>query len=59
MSDGMICRSAIILTLRKENDIMKKIIAFLKKLWNYDPWKPYIDAGVIDFSGQGRNKYGR
>lgn len=38
---------------------MKKIIAFLKKFLRYDPWKPYIDAGVIDFSGQGRNKYGK
>ena len=38
---------------------MKKIIAFLKKLLNYDPYKQYINAGIIDLSGQGRNKYGK
>ena len=39
--------------------MMKKILDFLRKIWNYDPWKQYIDAGIIDFSGQGRDKYGR
>ena len=37
----------------------KKIITLLRKLKQYNPWKKYIDAGIIDFSGQGRDKYGK
>lgn len=38
--------------------IAHKIVNILRRLWHYDPWHEYVDAGVIDFSGQGRDKYG-
>lgn len=38
---------------------MKRVINFLKQLWHFDPIKKYVDAGIVDFSGQGRNRYGR
>lgn len=38
--------------------ISKKIVFVLLRLWRGDPWRKYVDAEVIDFSGQGRDKYG-
>lgn len=38
--------------------VMSKIANILRRLWLRDPWREYVDAGVIDFSGQGRDKYG-
>ena len=34
---------------------MKKFVAFVRSLFDL---KFYIDAGLLDFSGQGRDKYG-
>lgn len=35
--------------------MMTKIIRFLKSLFSF---KVDVDAGILDFSGQGRDKYG-
>ena len=35
---------------------MKKLIEFIRSLFDT---KYFVDAGVIDYSGQGRNKYGK
>lgn len=37
---------------------MKKLKTILKKLDDLLTLKKYVDMGVIDFSGQGKNKYG-
>lgn len=39
--------------------ILNKVASLLLRLWHYDPWREYVDAGVIDLSGQGRDKYGK
>lgn len=39
--------------------VMSNIANILRRLWHYDPWRECVDAGVIDFSGQGRDKYGK
>lgn len=41
---------------------MKKVVAFIKKVWK--AVKPMsrdeaVRAGICDYSGQGRDKYGR
>ena len=38
---------------------MKKILYFLSLSWIDDIIKNSVDNGILDFSGQGRNKYGR
>lgn len=38
---------------------MKTLKAILKKLDDLLTLKKYVDAGVLDFSGQGKNKYGK
>jgi hypothetical protein len=38
---------------------MKKFIKFVKSLLNGDFKKAMVDEGVLDFSGQGRDKYGK
>ena len=38
---------------------MKKLKAFLKMIRDLFNINDCIDAGAIDFSGQGRNKYGK
>lgn len=38
---------------------MKKLKALLQKLDDLLIGKKYIDAGALDLSGQGRNKYGK
>lgn len=35
---------------------MKKILAFIKSLFNK---REAVDLGLCDFSGQGRDKYGK
>lgn len=38
---------------------MKKILNTLKALFNGSALRESIEAGAVDFSGQGRNKYGK
>ena len=38
---------------------MKTLKAILKKLDELLTLKKYVDYGVVDFSGQGKNKYGK
>lgn len=38
---------------------MNKLKAILAKLDDLLTLKKYVDSGVIDFSGQGKNKYGK
>ena len=38
---------------------MKKILKTLKALFNGSALRESIDAGAVDFSGQGRDKYGK
>ncbi len=38
---------------------MKTLKAFLQKLDDLLSMKKYVNCGVVDFSGQGRNKYGK
>lgn len=38
---------------------MKKFIAFIKSLFDGSALRESIEAGAVDFSGQGRNKYGK
>ena len=45
------------LTNKEEN--MKKIFAFIKSLFDGSALKSWIDEGLVDLSGQGRNKYGK
>ena len=35
---------------------MKKIVSFIRSLFDV---RAYVDAGILDFSGQGRDKYGK
>lgn len=39
--------------------MLKKIWNAIKTWWKSNPTDKYVDAGILDFSGQGRNKYGR
>ena len=38
---------------------MKRIKAILQAIKNYLSLRPYINAGIIDLGGQGKNKYGK
>lgn len=38
---------------------MKKMFNFIKRLFNGDLKRECVDNGLCDFSGQGRNKYGK
>ena len=38
---------------------MKKLKMILEKLDDLLTLKKYVDIGALDFSGQGRNKYGK
>lgn len=38
---------------------MKKFLQFIKAMFNGDLKKAMVDEGILDFSGQGRNKYGK
>ena len=38
---------------------MKKILHTLKALFNGSALRESIEAGAVDLSGQGRNKYGK
>ena len=38
---------------------MKNFIKFVKSLFNGDFKKAMVDEGILDFSGQGRDKYGK
>lgn len=47
---------------------LKKILKFLRKLWkdvdfifgiSAEAKREAVDLGLVDYSGQGRNKYGR
>lgn len=38
---------------------MKKIIHFFKRLAMMLTWHSAVEAGICDFSGQGRDAYGR
>lgn len=38
---------------------MKKIFAFIKSLFDGSAMKGWVDEGLVDLSGQGRNKYGK
>ena len=38
---------------------MKKIFAFIKSLFDGSAKREAVDLGLCDFSGQGRNKYGK
>lgn len=38
---------------------MKTLKVFLQKINDILSMKKYVDCGVIDFSGQGKNKYGK
>lgn len=38
---------------------MKKFFQFVKAVLNGDYTKALVDEGIIDLSGQGRNKYGK
>ena len=38
---------------------MKKFLLFIKSLFDGTARREAVDAGICDYSGQGRNKYGR
>lgn len=38
---------------------MKKILAFIKSLFDGTAKREAVDLGLCNFSGQGRDKYGR
>lgn len=38
---------------------MKKILLFIKSLFDGSAKQEAVDLGLCDFSGQGRNKYGK
>ena len=38
---------------------MKKFFAFIKSMLDGSARKEAIEAGAVDYSGQGRNKYGK
>lgn len=38
---------------------MKKILNFIKALFNGSIINEAVDANILDLSGQGRNKYGK
>ena len=38
---------------------MKKILAFIKSLFDGSARKEAIEAGAISYEGQGRDKYGK
>ena len=38
---------------------MKKILAFIKSLFDGSARKEAIEAGAVSYEGQGRNKYGK
>ena len=38
---------------------MKKFFAFIKSLFDGSAMRAWVDEGLVDFSGQGRNKYGK
>lgn len=39
--------------------IAMKIMRWLKSVFNGSRRREMVEAGVLDFSGQGRNKYGK
>ena len=43
---------------RKEN-AMRKMLAFIKSLFDGSALREAIEGGAVDLSGQGRNKYGK
>lgn len=38
---------------------MKKLITFIKSLFDGSALRESIEAGAVDLSGQSRNKYGK
>ena len=38
---------------------MKKFFAFIKSLFDGTAKREAVDLGLCDFSGEGRNKYGK
>ena len=38
---------------------MKKLLSLLRTWWHSDPREKYVLAGILDLSGQGRDRFGR